>query len=121
MQHQTASLQASPNRHRMIKVWPLRSGLQGLDANGDPCVLTPGTAGWMLQEEAAEAEQRGDLQCMPGLRPSDLKSPYEQQEDEPPAEKRAPRRKKRGYNRRDLIADDPGPPVPFIHSPSDEN
>ncbi len=85
----------------MVKVWPLRGGLQGLTAQGTPCRLMPGIAGWMHEAMVAEAEQRGDVQRMIGLRPQDLKQP----DMNTPAESRRARKQRNRYARRDMRAE----------------
>lgn len=94
---------------RIVKVWPLRPGLQGCDALGKPQILVPGYAGWMTDmEEARAAQDAGDVQIMAGLRPKDLKDPRTAAiQAESPPEKKLRTTKKRAYRRRDLRAESP--------------
>ncbi len=120
---------------QFAKVWPLIDGIQGVNAHGSPVLLTPGVPGWLPLQEAQDRERAGEVQMMVGLRPQDLKpartgsdvfsaapsaaaasyidreagaEPGEEPEVEEPAPvKRRPGRprKKRTYQRRDMVAD----------------
>lgn len=55
------------------KVWPLIPGLKGVDGLGEPIDLIPGRAGFMLYDEAVEADKAGTVQLMVGQTPDSLK------------------------------------------------
>lgn len=114
-------------RNRLTRVWPLRPGVMGVQADLTPVELTPGRRGFMPYDEAVEAQGRGEVQLMVGVRPQDLKKPTYSTasvlatppedldsvvDEEPDIEFKSTRKvtkkkvaAKRTYNRRDLKAE----------------
>lgn len=104
----------------LAKVWPLMTGVPGLNAAGGAIVLQPGQPGWMHLQAALDAQDAGMVQLMAGQTPQSLKKPrYDtkvvsadeqvtaDEEDDfldiSGAPKPRPARKK--YNRRDVTAE----------------
>jgi outer membrane biosynthesis protein TonB len=57
-------------------VWPLVSGLQGVNpSNGETVTMNPFSRQWMYTDDAVLAEGDGKVQMMVGLTPADLKTP----------------------------------------------
>lgn len=109
----------------MVKVWPLRPGVWGLNSVGAPSLLQPGKRGWMHRENVDIAVQEGAVQRIVGERMENLRVPTMEAsrvttaavraEDDTEAQPPSKKRRRRGYRRRDLRAEQE--PVPFIHGP----
>ncbi len=60
---------------QIYKVWPLVSGLRGLNGQGREIDLVPGLPGWMTQDAAFAARDAGHVKFMAGADPLAMKVP----------------------------------------------
>ena len=118
-------------KNSLVKVWPLATGIRGLDANQVPMTLVLGKPGWLTEARFAELEAVGQVMKMAGARWQDLQAAsaaYETRHVQaetaapPPiteeeevstqklptsSRKKVAARKKATYRRRDMTAEKP--------------
>lgn len=95
-----------------VKVWALVDGLRGYDALGRRITLQCQTVRWMDEDEARAAAAEDKVQLVAGLDTRSLRAgaagtdpmAFQLLDDTTPP---APRRKKRTYRRRDVVAENP--------------